>query len=365
MRRNSRISAQFAGETVTRTIDLATIPGDGIGPEVIAEAVATLQAALGDEAALRVTEYPFSARHYLETGEILSDDDLAALVRHEVILLGAVGGDPRDPKLAGGIIERGLLLKLRFAFDHYVNLRPTALFPGVMSPLSVPGDVDFVVVREGTEGPYVGNGGSIRVGTPQEFANEVSVNTAFGVRRVVKYAFELAEKRRKQLTLVHKTNVLTHAGSLWARTVQAEAANHPGVAWDYLHVDAATIFFVTDPARFDVIVTDNLFGDILTDLAGAISGGIGLAASGNINPDGTFPSMFEPVHGSAPDIAGQQKADPTAAILSTALLLDHLGMPQSARRVEAAVRADLAARGSTPRSTGAVGAAIRQQLGSH
>ncbi|MBW4032004.1 MAG: 3-isopropylmalate dehydrogenase [Acidobacteria bacterium] len=350
---------------MTRTIDLATIPGDGIGPEVIAEAVATLAAAVGDEVSLHVTEYPFSARHYLETGEILSDDDLAALAKHEVMLLGAVGGDPRDPKLAGGIIERGLLLKLRFAFDHYVNLRPTVLFPGVVSPLSAPGVVDFVVVREGTEGPYVGNGGSIRVGTPQEIANEVSVNTAYGVQRVVKYAFELAEKRRNRLTLVHKTNVLTHSGSLWARSVQAEAARHPDVVWDYLHVDAATIFFVTDPARFDVIVTDNLFGDILTDLAGAISGGIGLAASGNINPDGAFPSMFEPVHGSAPDIAGQQKADPTAAILSTALLLDHLGMPEAARRVEAAVTADLASRGSTPRTTGAVGAAIRAQLGSH
>jgi 3-isopropylmalate dehydrogenase len=348
--------------TATRTIDLATIPGDGIGPEVIAEAVATLQAAVGADATVQVTEYPFSARHYLETGEILSDDDLAALAKHEVMLLGAVGGDPRDPRLAGGIIERGLLLKLRFAFDHYVNLRPTRLFPGVVSPLSAPGDVDFVVVREGTEGPYVGNGGSIRVGTPQEIANEVSVNTAFGVQRVVKYAFELAEKRGKRLTLVHKTNVLTNAGSLWSRSVQAEAAHHPDVVWDYLHVDAATIFLVTDPARFDVIVTDNLFGDILTDLAGAISGGIGLAASGNINPDGTFPSMFEPVHGSAPDIAGQQKADPTAAILSTALLLDHLGMSDGARRVEAAVVADLAARGSGPRTTSALGGAIRAQL---
>ena len=348
---------------MTRTIDLATIPGDGIGPEVIAEAVDTLQAAVAGEADLRVTEYPFGARHYLETGEILSDADLAALAAHEVILLGAVGGDPRDPKLAGGIIERGLLLRLRFAFDHYVNLRPTVLLPGVVSPLSDPGDVDFVVVREGTEGPYVGNGGSIRVGTPHEIANEVSVNTAFGVQRLVKYAFELAEKRRKKLTLVHKTNVLTNAGSLWSRSVQAEAANHPDVAWDYLHVDAATIFLVTDPARFDVIVTDNLFGDILTDLAGAISGGIGLAASGNINPDGTYPSMFEPVHGSAPDIAGQQKADPTAAILSTALLLDHLGLGAAAARVTAAVTADLAARGSAPRSTAGVGAAIRAQLG--
>jgi 3-isopropylmalate dehydrogenase len=350
---------------VTRTIDLATIPGDGIGPEVVAEAVETLRTALAGRAELRVTEYPFSARHYLETGDILRDDDLASLAKHEVILLGAVGGDPRDPQLAGGIIERGLLLKLRFAFDHYVNLRPTMLLPGVVSPLSAPGDVDFVVVREGTEGPYVGNGGSIRVGSDHEIANEVSVNTAFGVQRVVKYAFELAEKRRKKLTLVHKTNVLTHAGSLWSRSVQAEAANHPDVAWDYLHVDAATIFFVTDPARFDVIVTDNLFGDILTDLAGAISGGIGLAASGNINPDGTFPSMFEPVHGSAPDIAGQQKADPTAAILSTALLLDHLGMPQAAERVTAAVAADLAARGSESRSTVEVGSAIRARLGTH
>jgi len=348
---------------VTRTIDLATIPGDGIGPEVTAEAVETLRAAVAGEAELRVTEYPFSARHYLETGDILSDADLASLAAHEAILLGAVGGDPRDPKLAGGIIERGLLLKLRFAFDHYVNLRPTVLLPGVVSPLADPGDVDFVVVREGTEGPYVGNGGSIRVGTPHEIANEVSVNTAFGVQRLVKYAFELAERRRKKLTLVHKTNVLTNAGSLWSRSVQAEAANHPGVVWDYLHVDAATIFLVTDPARFDVIVTDNLFGDILTDLAGAISGGIGLAASGNINPDGRFPSMFEPVHGSAPDIAGQQKADPTAAILSTALLLDHLGLADAARRVTAAVTADLAARGSAVRSTAEIGAAIRAQLG--
>jgi 3-isopropylmalate dehydrogenase len=350
---------------VNRTIDLATIPGDGIGPEVIAEAVETLRAALGAGAELMVTEYPFSARHYLETGDILSDDDLAALAQHEVMLLGAVGGDPRDPKLAGGIIERGLLLKLRFAFDHYVNLRPTVLLPGVISPLSAPGDVDFVVVREGTEGPYVGNGGSIRVGTAHEIANEVSVNTAFGVQRVVKYAFDLAEKRRKKLTLVHKTNVLTNAGSLWSRSVQAEAARHPDVAWDYLHVDAATIFFVTDPARFDVIVTDNLFGDILTDLAGAISGGIGLAASGNINPDGTVPSMFEPVHGSAPDIAGQQKADPTAAILSTALLLDHLGMPEAAGRITNAVAADLAARGATPRSTSQVGGAIRAKMSAH
>ena len=226
---------------MTREIDLALIPGDGIGPEVVAQAVAVLRAALGTDAELRTTEYPYSARHYLETGVILGDDDLAALARHEVMLLGAVGGDPRDPRLAGGIIERGLLLKLRFAFDHYVNLRPTQIFPGVTSPLAHPGAVDFVVVREGTEGPYVGNGGSIRVGTPAEIANEVSVNTAYGVERVVRYAFDLAAKRRKKLTLVHKTNVLVHAGGLWARAVEAEAANHPDVVWDYLHVDLSLI----------------------------------------------------------------------------------------------------------------------------
>jgi 3-isopropylmalate dehydrogenase len=347
---------------VTRTLDLAVIAGDGIGPEVISEAIRVLRAAVDGEAEVAVTEYPFGAAHYLETGVILGDDDLSALAKHDAIVLGAVGGDPRDPKLAGGIIERGLLLKLRFAFDHYVNLRPTRIFPGVTSPLSEPGEVDFVVVREGTEGPYVGNGGSIRAGTPQEIANEVSVNTAFGVERVVRYAFELAEKRRKKLTLVHKTNVLTNAGTLWSRIVTAEAAKHPDVAWDYLHVDAATIFLVTDPARFDVIVTDNLFGDILTDLAGAISGGIGLAASGNINPDGAFPSMFEPVHGSAPDIAGQQKADPTAAILSVSLLLDHLGLTEAAQRVEAAVIADLAERGTKARHTSEIGTAIAGRL---
>jgi 3-isopropylmalate dehydrogenase len=307
---------------------------------------------------LETTEYPFGATHYLETGTILDDSDLETLARHDAILLGAVGGDPRDPRLAGGIIERGLLLTLRFAFDHYVNLRPTTLYPNVESPLAHPGAVDFVVVREGTEGPYVGNGGAIRVGTPQEIANEVSVNSAFGVDRVVRFAFTTAEARRNKLTLVHKTNVLTHAGSLWQRTVDRVAAEHPNVAVDYLHVDAATIFLVTDPSRFDVIVTDNLFGDILTDLAGAISGGIGLAASANINPDKTFPSMFEPVHGSAPDIAGKNIADPTAAILSVSLLLDHLGFPDAAARVTRAVTADLATRGPARRSTSDVGDAV-------
>lgn len=346
---------------MSRTIDLATIPGDGIGPEVVAEAVKVLHAAVGDDATVEVTEYPFGAGHFLATGEILTDADVAALDTHDAIVLGAVGGDPRDPRLAGGIIERGMLLKLRFALDHYVNLRPTKLHETVVSPLRDAGDVDFVVVREGTEGPYVGNGGVIRRGTPHEIANELSINTAFGVERVVRYAFEVAAARRGGLTLVHKTNVLVNAGSLWQRTVDAVHAEYPTVEVDYLHVDAATIFFVTDPARFDVIVTDNLFGDILTDLAGAISGGIGLAASGNINPDGTHPSMFEPVHGSAPDIAGQQKADPTAAILSVALLLDHLGLPEAAARVTAAVDADLDARTGI-RATAEIGDAIAARL---
>ena len=345
-----------------RTISLAVIPGDGIGPEVVAEALKVLHAAVPDDTAVDIAQYPFGAGHYLATGSILSDDDLADLRGHDAILLGAVGGDPRDARLTGGIIERGLLLKLRFAFDHYVNLRPTALYPSVQSPLANPGAIDFVVVREGTEGPYVGNGGSIRVGTPHEVANEVSVNTAFGVERVVRYAFDTARGRRGRLTLVHKTNVLVHAGGLWQRTVSAVAAEYPDVTVDYLHVDAATIFLVTDPGRFDTIVTDNLFGDILTDLAGAISGGIGLAASGNINADGTFPSMFEPVHGSAPDIAGRQLADPTAAILSVAMLLDHLELADAAALVRSAVLADLAGRGGANRSTSEIGDAIASAL---
>ena len=345
-----------------RTISIALIPGDGIGPEVVAEATKVLRAVAPGDVEFELTEYPFGATHFLATGRILDDDDLAALAKHDAIILGAVGGDPRDPKLAGGIIERGLLLKLRFAFDHFVNLRPTQLFPNVVSPLANPGDVDFVVVREGTEGPYVGNGGVIRRGTEFEIATEVSINTAHGVERLVRFGFETASRRRRKLTLVHKTNVLTNAGSLWQRTVNAVAEEYPDVAVDYLHVDAATIFLVTDPARFDTIVTDNLFGDILTDLAAAISGGIGLAASGNINPDGTFPSMFEPVHGSAPDIAGQQKADPTAAILSVALLLDHLGFADASGRVSAAVTADLAESREETRTTSAIGDAIVARL---
>ncbi|MBN8882262.1 3-isopropylmalate dehydrogenase [Salana multivorans] len=343
---------------MTRTLDLAVIAGDGIGPEVVAEGLKVLDAVLeGSGIGVHTTEYALGAERWHATGETLTDADLEGLAQHEAILLGAIG----DPRVPSGVLERGLLLKLRFAFDHYVNLRPSRLYPGVPTPLGNPGEVDFVVVREGTEGPYVGNGGAIRVGTPHEVANEVSVNTAYGVERVVRDAFERAQARpRKKLTLVHKHNVLVHAGHLWRRTVEQVAAEFPDVTVDYAHVDAATIYLVTDPARFDVIVTDNLFGDILTDLAAAITGGIGLAASGNINPTGEFPSMFEPVHGSAPDIAGQGKADPTATILSVALLLRHLGLDEQAAGIEAAVEQDIADRAGNPapRSTTEVGDSI-------
>ena len=338
------------------------IAGDGIGPEVTAEALKVLEVVAPVK--LEPTRYDLGAERYLATGEVLPDSVLEEIRGHDAILLGAVGGRPGDPALPPGILERGLLLRLRFELDHYVNLRPSRIFPGVVSPLadSVIGgrEVDFVVVREGTEGPYAGNGGAMRVGTPAEIATEVSMNTAYGVERVVRDAFARAQKRpRRKLTLVHKTNVLVHAGAVWSRLVDEVARDFPDVTVDYLHVDAAMIFLTTDPARFDVIVTDNLFGDIVTDLAAAITGGIGLAASGNINPDRTSPSMFEPVHGSAPDIAGQHKADPTAAILSIGLLLNHLGHPDAAAGVERAVLADLAAR--TPgavRRTSEIGDAI-------
>jgi len=344
---------------MSRVVKLAVIPGDGIGPEVVAEAEKVLDAATaGGEVSFEKTRFSLGAQRFLDTGDTLTDADLESIKAHDAILLGAVGGQPGDPRLRDANIERGLLLKLRFSLDHYVNLRPSKLYPGQRGPLADPGEIDFVVVREGTEGPYVGNGGAIRQGTPHEVANETSVNTAFGVERVVRYAFEAARKRRGRLTLVHKTNVLVNAGSLWRRVVEEVGAEYADVAVDYLHVDAVTIFLVTNPSRFDVIVTDNLFGDILTDLAGAVTGGIGLAASGNINPDGAFPSMFEPVHGSAPDIAGTGVADPTAAIGSVALLLEHLGLSDEAVRVTAAVEADIASRGDAARSTSEIGDAI-------
>jgi 3-isopropylmalate dehydrogenase len=321
----------------SRSIRLAVIPGDGIGPEVVTEGLKVL-----DAIGLTVdqTSYELGAAHWHKTGETLPDGVLEEIRDHDAILLGAVG----DPSVPSGVLERGLLLRLRFELDHYINLRPVRLYPGVATPLADvrPEDIDMLVVREGTEGPYAGAGGVLRPGTPHEIATQESVNTAFGVERTVRYAFEVAATRpRKKLTLVHKNNVLVYAGDLWSRTVDAVGQEFPEVEVDYCHVDAATMFFVSQPQRFDVVVTDNLFGDIITDLGAAVAGGIGLAASGNLNPTGAAPSMFEPVHGSAPDIAGQGKADPTATILSVALLLNHLGLADEARRVEQAVSDDI------------------------
>ncbi|WP_066362840.1 3-isopropylmalate dehydrogenase [Herbidospora mongoliensis] len=334
-------------------IRLAVIPGDGIGTEVVAEGLKVLDA-IGVK--VESTHYDLGAARYHATGETLPDSVLAELRGFDAILLGAVG----DPSVPPGVLERELLLRLRFELDHYVNLRPVKLFPGVETPLGKarPEDIDMVVVREGTEGPYAGAGGVLRKGTPHEIATQDSVNTAYGVERVVRYAFEKAASReRKLLTLVHKTNVLTFAGDLWSRTVNRVAEEYPQVTTDYCHVDAASMFFVSQPQRFDVIVTDNLFGDIITDIGAAIAGGIGLSASGNVNPDRTAPSMFEPVHGSAPDIAGQGKADPSATILSIAMLLDHLGHTEAAARVEQAVADDLVERatGWTARQTREIG----------
>ena len=342
--------------TTERSINLAVIAGDGIGPEIITEAQRVLQRACElDSIRVDSTDYKLGAEHWLKTGETLPESTMESLKQHDAILFGAIGADPRSGKIPSGLIEREMLLKLRFSFDHYINLRPARLYPGAVSPLSNPGEIDFVVVREGTEGPYVGNGGTIRGGTDAEIATEVSINTAHGVRRLIRYAFELAQSRRKKLTLIHKTNVLVHAGRLYTRLFEEIGREFPEVQTDYLHVDAATIFMTTDPSRFDVIVTDNLFGDILTDQAGAVTGGIGYAASGNINAVGEFPSMFEPVHGSAPDIAGQNKANPTAAILAGAMLLRHLGYELTAVRIEDAVEADMRANGARTRGTDEVG----------
>ncbi|WP_239310716.1 MULTISPECIES: 3-isopropylmalate dehydrogenase [unclassified Frankia] len=334
---------------------LAVIGGDGIGPEVVAEGLRVLRVV---EPKVETTDYDLGARRWQATGETLPDSVLAELRAHDAILLGAVG----DPAVPSGVLERGLLLRLRFELDHYVNLRPVRLYPGVATPLAGEPHIDMVVVREGTEGPYVGAGGTLRRGTPLEVATEESVNTRHGVERVVRDAFRRAQARpRRLLTLVHKTNVLTRAGDLWLRTVADVAPEFADVRVDYQHVDAASMFFVTDPGRFDVVVTDNMFGDILTDIGAAITGGIGRAASGNLDPSGTHPSMFEPVHGSAPDIAGKGIADPTATVLSVAMLLEHLGRPDDAVRVETAVaaaltdRSQLGAGHAEPLSTRAIG----------
>ena len=325
---------------------IAVIGGDGIGPEVTAEALKVMEAA-GVE--LDTTDFDLGGARYLRDGEILSDATLNELRDFDAILLGAVG----TPDVPPGVIERGLLLKMRFELDLYVNQRPfVGTAPGHDRPH------DFVVIRENTEGPYVGEGGVLRKGTPNEVATQGSVNTRMGVERCIRYAFELAQTReRKHVTLVHKTNVLTFAGDLWERTFNEVAADYPDTETAYNHVDAACIYFVQDPHRYDVVVTDNLFGDILTDLGGAVSGGIGLASSANLNPARTGPSMFEPVHGSAPDIAGQNLANPTAAVLSAALMLDFLGESDAASRIRTAC--DDAGTGSTTSVGDTIAARVR------
>jgi 3-isopropylmalate dehydrogenase len=339
-----------------KNFNLAVIAGDGIGPEVVAEGLKVLDVVSANYGVtFKKTEYDLGAKYWHKTGETLPDSVMAELAKSDVILLGAVG----DPTVPSGVLERGLLLKLRFAFDHYINLRPAKLHPGVKSPLVNSDSIDFIVVREGTEGPYVGAGGTLAFGTKDEIATEESLNTRRGAERVIRDAFARAQNRpRKKLTLVHKNNVLTRAGGLWTRTFEEVAKEFPDVTTDYLHVDAASMFFVTNPERFDVVVTDNLFGDILTDIAAAICGGIGLAASGNINPTGEFPSMFEPVHGSAPDIAGKSLADPTATVMSIAMMLSHLGLTDAAADIERAVAADLLTRGDAKRSTVEIGNAL-------
>ena len=341
------------------TLNIAVIPGDGIGKEIVPEGLKVLDRVLADKGVdYSTTHFDLGAQRWHATGDTLTDEDLEAIKRHDVILLGAVG----DPSVPSGVLERGLLLKLRFALDHYVNLRPSKYYEGVPSPLANPGDIDFVVVREGTEGLYCGAGGAVRRNTPQEVATEVSINTAYGVERVVRYAFKLAMKRKKHVTLVHKKNVLVNAGDMWQRIVDKVGEEYPEVTHDYQHIDAATIFLVSDPSRFDVILTDNLFGDILTDEAGSVVGGVGYSASGCVNASDEFPSMFEPIHGSAPDIAGQNKANPTAAILSAAMLLEHLGFDDAAKKIHTAVEADIEELGSTVRSTDQVGKDILARM---
>ena len=341
---------------MSKNFNLAVIGGDGIGPEVVAEGLKVLDVVSAKYGvSFNKTNYELGAKYWHKTGETLPDSVIAELAKADVILLGAVG----DPTVPSGVLERGLLLKLRFAFDHFINLRPAKLHTGVKSPLVNSDSIDFIVVREGTEGPYVGAGGVLAYGTENEIATEESLNTRRGAERVIRDAFARAQKRpRKKLTLVHKNNVLTRAGGLWTRTFNEVAKDFPDITTDYLHVDAASMFFVTNPERFDVVVTDNLFGDILTDIAAAICGGIGLAASGNINPTGAFPSMFEPVHGSAPDIAGKGLADPTATVMSVAMMLSHLGLNEAAADVEKAVAADLLTRGDSKRSTSQIGDAL-------
>ena len=326
---------------------IGIIGGDGIGPEVVAEALKVVDAA---GVAYEPVPFDLSGARYLRDGVVIRDEDVEAIRGLDAVLLGAVG----TPDVPPGIIERGLLLRLRFELDLYINLRPF-----VAGPSTYNDGVDMIVIRENTEGTYAGEGGFLRKGTPHEVATQGSVNTRMGAERAIRYAFELARAReRKHVTLVHKTNVLTFAGDLWERAFNDVAAEFTEVGTAYNHVDAACIYFVQDPGRYDVIVTDNLFGDILTDLGGAVSGGIGRAASANLNPARTGPSLFEPVHGSAPDIAGQDKADPRAAVISAAMMIEFLGEAGAAERVRDALAKTDAVTGSTCAIGDAIAAAL-------
>ena len=337
------------------THKVGIIGGDGIGPEVVAEALKVVAAA---GVSLDTTEYDLGADRYVRTGEVLPDPVLDELRHQDAILLGAIGPPVGSTAVPSGTLERGLLLRLRFELDLYINMRPFTGVPGSLAP-----ECDFVVIRENTEGTYAGEGGFLRRGTPFEVATQGSVNTRHGVERCARFAFGLAATRpRHHLTLVHKTNVLTFAGDLWQRTVDEVSTDYAGVTRDYNHVDATCIYLVEDADRYDVIVTDNLFGDIITDLAGAVAGGIGYAASGNLNPARTGPSLFEPVHGAAHDIAGTGTANPAAAIRSAALMLDHLGESAAAGKVALAVADFIASRPDPTLSTTAIGDAIAERL---
>ena len=349
-----------------KTLKIAVMPGDGIGKEVVAEGLRVLKVAAGKFGFnYETTDYPFGAEHYLKTKVTLPDSAVKELAAHDAILFGAVGADPRgNAQIPQGLIETDILLKMRFELDQYINLRPTRLLPGVPTPLAnvQVGDIDMVIVRENTEGLYCQNGGFLYKGTKHEVANQIEVATRHGVERAIRYAFEYAKQfNRKKVTLVAKTNVLRFAHNLWQRAFEEVKAEFPGIETDYHHVDACTMYMVTRPKVYDVIVTTNMFGDIITDLGAAIQGGMGMAASGNINPTRQAASMFEPVHGSAPDIAGKNYANPIATFLSVAMMLDFLNQPKAANAINQACKDVVADRKNHTRDLG--GTATTTQVG--
>jgi 3-isopropylmalate dehydrogenase len=363
---NHRRASLIVPGMSTAPLKIAVMPGDGIGKEVVAEGLKVLKiAAKTFGFTYDTTDYPFGAEHYLKTKITLPDSALKELAAHDAILFGAVGADPRgNAQIPQGLIETDILLRMRFELDQYINLRPTRLLPGVPTPLAnvQAGDIDMVIVRENTEGLYCGNGGFLYKNTPHEVANQIEVTTRRGVERAIRYAFEYAkEHNRKKVTLVAKTNVLRFAHNLWMRAFEDVKKDYAGIETDYHHVDACTMYMVTKPKIYDVIVTTNMFGDIITDLGAAIQGGMGMAASGNINPTRQTASMFEPVHGSAPDIAGKGWANPIATFLSVAMMLEFLNQPEAAAAINQACRDIVADRKNHTRDLG--GTAGTSQVG--